>query len=246
MKKESHSITQMTACAGSSLCLSRYEKGQTGLLCFCSGSGTLAGATRQPIPLKAGMTAVYPAWQPHQLFIETDACILICVFSAAGTEEVSQVRLAELGPYQTRLEAASQTIRQVLDEICSGELSAHLTEGPREVPVGIPLYVRSARRIMDSNYDLPLTLDELSARTGRSKYHLSRAFRKYYHITPGAYLASVRLERAKELLENTALSVCEIGQQVGFPNSAYFATLFRQRFGCSPNEFRVCRKTTQP
>lgn len=246
METKTRSVTQMAASAGSSLCLSQYEKGQTGLICFCFGSGTLAGTARQPVPLRAGMAAVYPAWQPHRLFIETDARILICVFSAAGMEELPGARLAEPGSYKTHLEIASRRMEQILDDICLGELPAQLAEDAGAEPAGIPLYVRSARRIMDSSYDLPLTLDELSARTGRSKYHLTRAFRKYYHITPGAYLALIRLERAKELLENTALPVYEIGQQVGFPNSAYFATLFRQRFGCSPTEFRLRRKTPRP
>lgn len=127
---------------------------------------------------------------------------------------------------------------QLLDE-----LYRCMTE-PVILPEEIPAHVQQMKLLMDTEYDQELSLDVLAARLGKSKYQLSRAFCHYYHDTPGAYLTSVRLNRAAELLRNTQLPVKEISLQVGFPNDAYFISLFKKHFGVPPRQYRMARRET--
>ena len=48
----------------------------------------------------------------------------------------------------------------------------------------------------------------------------------------------LRIERSKELLQNTTLSIHAIGEKFGFCSSSYFAECFRKYTGCSPADFR--------
>lgn len=239
MGKSFLSVAQIYVTAGSSFSLSSYSDRLAGLLHFRSGSGVLTGTLGQPLFIPVGSAAVYPAWHPHQLMVREDASIFLCTFTCAQEEAVPAQQIAFQHP---RLETAAQAMEQILKAISAGDLPDQLLEKSEAEPADIPPYVQFARRIIDQHYGEALTLDELSSRVGRSKYHLARAFRACYQSTPGAYLTAVRLSRAKELLINTDLPVWEIGQQVGFSNSAYFTTLFKQHFGCPPNEFRLFQK----
>jgi AraC-like DNA-binding protein len=52
------------------------------------------------------------------------------------------------------------------------------------------------------------------------------------------YFNRLRIQRACELLNNTALSVQEIGQTVGFSDPYYFSRAFKRIIGASPNQYR--------
>lgn len=236
MENVCRSIAQMKLAAGSSLLLPQHTGQLIGVLYFRSGSGTLTGTAVRPLSMRAGSAAVYPARYPHRVTAQTDASVLLCTFTAPRSGTVP-AHLTELQlPWLNEL---ARTMEDVLDTACGDGLPELLLEAPEAEDADIPIYVRSARKIMDDHYDEDLTLDELSARVGRSKFHLSRAFRDSYRTTPGAYLTAVRLARAEELLTDTELPVREIGRKVGFSNSAYFTTLFKQHYGCPPNEFRL-------
>ena len=99
--------------------------------------------------------------------------------------------------------------------------------------------VRQAREIIEAEYGSPLSLDQLAARVGVSKYHLCRAFCACYGMTPGNYLISVRLEEAKRLLSATRMPIKKVGLRVGYPNESYFSAMFRRHCGLSPRAFRA-------
>ena len=73
-----------------------------------------------------------------------------------------------------------------------------------------------ARERIDSHYTQPLDLDELARTANFSRYHFLRAFRRAFHVTPHEYLTRKRIERAKELLAQSAFTVTEICFEVGF------------------------------
>lgn len=228
MMKNCQLIAQMLIPAGASLHLPQYEKRMAGLLYVCSGSGTLTDAAG-PLPVKAGAAAVYSAWHPHQLAAQENISFLLCAFSA-GQEDPVPARLIAFHPPQPQLNELIRALEHMAEAVRAGDLPDRAEAGPADVP----LYVRSARRIIDSCYGESLTLDELSARVGRSKYHLSRAFRECYEVTPGAYLISVRLTRAKELLAETNLPVREIGAGQATPPFILFGNRgMHSSFYCS-------------
>ena len=67
---------------------------------------------------------------------------------------------------------------------------------------------------------------------------LRRKFLAATGLSPKAYQLRLRIDRAKELLTTTDLSVEAISLDVGVEDSFYFTRLFRYREDCSPTEFR--------
>ena len=82
------------------------------------------------------------------------------------------------------------------------------------------------------------SIPELAAMSNTSKATLNRLFRKYLNTSPQAYLNSLRMENAKNLIRRGNLSFKEIAEQLGFRNSLYFSTSFKKYTGVAPSEFR--------
>ena len=68
--------------------------------------------------------------------------------------------------------------------------------------------------------------------------YLSRQFKKEVGVNFSEYLMSLRMKRAKQLLETTNTRISDIALQVGITNMSYFSTVFHKTFGCKPNDVR--------
>ncbi|MBF6218625.1 helix-turn-helix transcriptional regulator [Nocardia gipuzkoensis] len=99
-------------------------------------------------------------------------------------------------------------------------------------------HLRRARDLADRHYADPLNLDELAAAAGVSKYHFLRAFAAVYGLTPAAYLAERRIERAQDLLRATNLTVTEVCMLVGYSSLGSFSSKFRQLVGVTPSQYQ--------
>jgi AraC-like DNA-binding protein len=58
------------------------------------------------------------------------------------------------------------------------------------------------------------------------------------HISPQQYLINYRLEKARNLLKSTNLSISEISEQVGYPDPLSFSKIFKMYYKISPTEYR--------
>jgi AraC-like DNA-binding protein len=96
-----------------------------------------------------------------------------------------------------------------------------------------------ATRAMRAGLGDPLTLDDLAAAAMFSKFHFSRIFLAGTGVSPGRFLAALRLQRAKELLLTTDLNVVDVGMRVGYSSVGTFSTRFRCGVGLSPSEYRA-------
>lgn len=94
--------------------------------------------------------------------------------------------------------------------------------------------LRSAKRFIDTHYHTPVNLDEMATKACLSKFHFIRLFKRLYGITPNQYLISVRLEKAKQLLQNGA-TVATACFSVGFDSTTTFAGLFKKTTGIAPS-----------
>ena len=92
---------------------------------------------------------------------------------------------------------------------------------------------------MDREYALPVRSERLAAVAGVSKYHFIRCFRATYGITPSAYLAERRIERAQDLLRSSNLTVTEVCHLVGYSSLGSFSVKFRQLVGVSPSAYQA-------
>ena len=101
--------------------------------------------------------------------------------------------------------------------------------------------VTLAKNYLDSNYyNTDLNLDEVADAVGLSKYHLCREFNHLYGISPGKYLANLRLQKSCALLlQSCQHTIAEIASMVGFSNDNYFCKVFRKAFGTTPTQYRL-------
>lgn len=95
------------------------------------------------------------------------------------------------------------------------------------------------RELIDTNYAEPLDLDELARAAHLSRFYFLRAFRRAFHATPHEYVTRKRIERAKELLAQSDLTVTEICFEVGFESLGSFSNLFHRVAGWSPMIYRA-------
>lgn len=97
--------------------------------------------------------------------------------------------------------------------------------------------VVQAKLYIDAHFSEKLDLDAISDEAYFSKYHFLRLFKKIYGKTPYQYLMSVRMNRAKVLLEqgNTVSEVCFL---VGHDSPTSFTGLFKRKTGLSPSQFQ--------
>lgn len=91
---------------------------------------------------------------------------------------------------------------------------------------------------LDEHYDQPLLIDALAPRFGFGVRNFMRRFKEATGYTPLAYLQTLRLEKAKHLLESTRMSLDSITLKVGYEDSNSFRRLFQQRVGLLPASYR--------
>ncbi len=91
--------------------------------------------------------------------------------------------------------------------------------------------------IHENIYD-PLPLSKLAGYAGYSPYHFSRIFKERVGLSPLYYVSSHRLQRAKDLLLRTNLSIRDIALEIGQQSLGTFTTRFTERVGMTPSDFR--------
>ena len=103
----------------------------------------------------------------------------------------------------------------------------------------LDLYRRivQAKMFIDSNFAEAIDAGEIADEACYSKFHFIRTFKSIYGRTPHQYLTHVRVERAKQMLEQ-GVSVTETCFAVGFDGLGSFIGLFKRRTGLTPSEYQ--------
>ena len=98
--------------------------------------------------------------------------------------------------------------------------------------------IAKAAEYMKEHFTQNMTLDDIQRQVYLSKYYFLRLFKQTMGQTPLEYLTHCRVNHAKRLLRETALTVEEIGRQSGFGNASYFIRTFKKLTGSTPGEYR--------
>ncbi len=102
--------------------------------------------------------------------------------------------------------------------------------------------LRRAIEFMHDNCARELSLAEIAAAAYLSEFHFARLFKKITGAPPHAYLAALRIERARKLLAETDLAITEVGARVGYNSQSHFTKIFREATGFTPHAFRAATK----
>jgi AraC family transcriptional regulator, transcriptional activator FtrA len=178
------------------------------------------------------LKALYPKLHvdPNVLYVDSGQ-ILTSAGSAAGLDLCVHLVRRDFGAA-----IANQVARRLV-------IAPHRNGGQAqfiERPVLPQQYGRLADLIARLNARLhePLTVDSMAKYSAMSPRTFMRRFQEATGKTPAEWLIEARVERARELLEGTALSIEEIAQRCGFGTAATLRHHFRRRLQVSPIAYR--------
>lgn len=98
--------------------------------------------------------------------------------------------------------------------------------------------VRHALRFISEDLHRPLLLEDIARAVNLSTTRLRYLFKVETGMTPAQHLKALRMQKAKELLEETFLNVKQIMLQVGVKDQSHFGRDFRALYGHTPTEYR--------
>jgi transcriptional regulator GlxA family with amidase domain len=92
--------------------------------------------------------------------------------------------------------------------------------------------------LMEAHIEEPLTTDEIAQQVCVSRRQLERIFKQFLNRVPSQYYLELRLNRARQLLQQTSTSIIQIGLSCGFSSGPHFSSAYRNFFGVTPREDR--------
>ncbi len=98
--------------------------------------------------------------------------------------------------------------------------------------------LKSIISYIENNLEKKILLSDLSKMANLSPNHFHKVFTNALGITPNEFITRCKLDKAKNLLTRSSLSVSEISEKCGFENAPYFSYLFKKNTSFSPLEFR--------
>jgi len=109
-----------------------------------------------------------------------------------------------------------------------------------------PPAVRAVIEFMEQNLKAKPQLPAFAAVGGLSVRNCVRLFRQHLHDSPRSFFIGLRINAAKAMLMHSALSIKQIGMEVGYEDQFHFSTQFRKRTGQSPRAFRLKYQKDSP
>ncbi len=98
--------------------------------------------------------------------------------------------------------------------------------------------INLARLRIRESLEVDLTIQQVAEELGVSYSNFRKLFKEFTGISPALYQQDLRLQRAKELLATTTLSIKEIAYRLRFDSPDYFSSKFKIKTGKKPSEFR--------
>ena len=120
-----------------------------------------------------------------------------------------------------------------------GELQSRVPDIPGAGAAGAPgkraeQVVQAMIDYVRQHYQRPMSLGEVAQHLNMNAAYLSDLFSRAVGVTFHQYLDELRLARAKELLRDARLRVCEVACAVGYSSADYFRQAFKRHYGISP------------
>lgn len=124
--------------------------------------------------------------------------------------------------------------------------------GPEDIPdrpmpvlegsAALPDALRAILKLMESNIEEPLAIDDLAHYAQVSRRQIDRLFHRYMKSTPSRYYLELRITRARRLLLQTNAPITSIAIACGFTGAPHFSRCYRDFFGVSPSKARSTQR----
>ena len=98
--------------------------------------------------------------------------------------------------------------------------------------------IKTAKDYIDAHFDKDISLDDVSKVVNISPYYFSKIFKEESGLNFIEYLTNIRIDKAKNLLENSNLSIKEICVSCGYSDPNYFSRSFKKNVGVTPTEYK--------
>ncbi|MGV9677798.1 GlxA family transcriptional regulator [Nocardia sp. NPDC003482] len=208
-----------------SICVGAFTLAATGLLDGKRATTHWIGADL--------LAARYPRVRvdPRPLFID-EGSVLTSAGAAAGLDLCLHLVNLDYGA-AAAADAARLAVVPLRREGGQAQFINHLTEVDDRQPFADTLMW------LRDNYRRELTLTDIAAHAGVSTRTLNRRFTEQVGATPITYLRTLRVRKAKELLEHTGLPVERVAREVGFTSMTTFRDTFRDLAGVTPTGYRA-------
>jgi transcriptional regulator GlxA family with amidase domain len=114
-----------------------------------------------------------------------------------------------------------------------GDQDAQRLSVPARIGVRHPKLVSIIQK-MERHIEEPISPSELAREVGMSTRQLERLFRRYLDRSPKRYYMELRLQRARNLLLQTDMSVINVALACGFTSPSHFSKCYRAQYGRTP------------
>ncbi len=233
----------------------RHGRNMHGMVLPLKGCGEYEFADGERIRILPGDVTLIPASACYRVYPANEIPFEHYTVNFLGRAEtfpagLSQDKMHVLRPrdiamYQTRFEELNETWQRMRSGYrmqsrarLMALLADYLTESmSHSVDPGAYSRTMPAKRMIEQRYAEPLTIKLLAEACGMGEGSFRRTFTAVYNRSPIAYLLSLRIEKAKELLL-LGLSLEETAQHTGFGDVNYFIRYFRKLTGMTPGRFR--------
>lgn len=180
----------------------------------------------------AGLREEFPLLNITDELYEIDGQRLTCSGGTAGLDMMMHL-IGQRHGYRLATAVAEQCIHP---EIRKSRASQRLSLRNR-LNVTNP-HLLAAIECMERHMEDTLSSAQLALQVGLSVRQLNRLFQSNFSVTPSGFYRNLRLERARNLLEQTGMPVAEVSLACGFATTSHFIRCFRERFDHTPTAAR--------
>ncbi len=184
--------------------------------------------------LTVSLGAILPAGSYHYVYDNENVSVIEV---AKHTRNVGSERIDAIFSRMAGFDPNFNSAHKLLIDNLLRELLILISSELLETQ-GVNRHLSKITQYIKTSYAEDISLSSLSERFKLSETYIARLFKKELNARPSDYINRVRIERSKDLLIHTDMSITKISEAVGYSSLYYFSRVFKKSLGVSPKDFR--------